>query len=366
MSCARFARRGTVGHGSAIHRQVPIRLLPAPRLRHGAPMTGWRGFLDEGRRAGGVIRLAEAARRHDLVLSIVQERARAEGWWRPFPGVVGLPGVAEDAEAWCRAACLHVSDGREDALLALTRHSALHLYGLVRTAPTRTQVVVPAGCGVVSTSRLQVIRSRDLQPADVTRRGGKPVATGPRLVRDLAPVVELDHLRNVVVDLVQRRITSIEDIRDQLPRWPRFPGRPRMRTVLDQLSGAGRTDAGLEYRIRAGLRDEGIPLDRGQVAVALVGGGTIHLDLGIAAIRFGIEAESMLAHSERRQLLVDVQRSNALARLDDDWRVLRCTWEVLGAGWSAFAAEVREVVAAQSRRHLGVPWPRPQDVVEQP
>jgi hypothetical protein len=211
-----------------------------------------------------------------------------------------------------------------------------------------------------------VIRSRDLQPADVTRRGGKPVATGPRLVRDLAPVVELDHLRNVVVDLVQRRITSIEDIRDQLPRWPRFPGRPRMRTVLDQLSGAGRTDAGLEYRIRAGLRDEGIPLDRGQVAVALVGGGTIHLDLGIAAIRFGIEAESMLAHSERRQLLVDVQRSNALARLDDDWRVLRCTWEVLGAGWSAFAAEVREVVAAQSRRHLGVPWPRPQDVVEQP
>lgn len=329
-------------------------------------MTGWRGFLDEGRRAGGVIRLAAATRRHELVLSTGQERARAEGWWRPFPDVVGLPGVVQDAAAWRRAACLHVSDGREEALFALTRHSALHLHGLIRTAPTPTQVVVPAGCGVRSTSRLHVIRSRDLQPDDVVTQGGIEVATGPRLVRDLAPVVEIDHLRDVIIDLVQRRITSVEDIRDQIPRWPRFPGRLRMRTVLDQLAGAGRTDAGLEYRIRAGLTSAGIPLDRGQVAVALVGGGTIHLDLGIAAVRFGIEADSMLAHSERQQLLVDVRRSNALARLDDDWRVLRCTWEVLGAGWSAFVAEVREVVAAQARRHLGVPWPRPPDIVERP
>jgi hypothetical protein len=325
-------------------------------------MTGWRGFLDEGRRAGGVIRLADAARRHGLVLSTVQARARAEGWWRPFPGVVGLPGVDQDAKAWSRAACLHVSDGREDALLALTRYSAMHLYGLVRTAPTRTQVVVPASRGVDSTPRLQVIRSRDLQRDDVVRRDGKPVATGARLVRDLAPVVEIDHLRDAVIDLVQRRITSIDEIRAQLPRWPRFPGRSRVRTVLDQLVGAGRTDAGLEYRIRAGLTGDGIPLDQGQVAVALGDGATIHLDLGIAAIRFGIEADSMLAHSERRQLIGDVQRWNGLARLDDDWRVLRCTWDVLGAGWSAFVAEVREVVAAQARRHLGVPWPRPEDI----
>lgn len=326
-------------------------------------MTGWRGLLDEGRRAGGVLHLATAAERHGLALATVQDRVQRESWWRPFPGVIALPGVAPDAQAWSRAACLFVSKGGDGALLAVTRHSALHHYGLAKAAPTRVQVVVPQGRGVGSRPRLEVIRSRDLQSQDITTRRGLAVVTGPRLVRDLAPVVAIDHLRDVVIDLVQQRLTSLEDLRQQQGRWPRFPGRCRVRTVLDQLAGAGRTDAGLEYRIRDGLVAEGVPLDRGQVAVALVDGGRIHLDLGIAAIRFGIEADSMLAHSERQQLQCDVRRTNALVRVAEDWRVLRATWEVLGEGWSDFVADVREVVAAQARRHLGVPWPRPQDLV---
>ena len=91
-------------------------------------------------------------------------------------------------------------------------------------------------------------------------------------------------------------------------------------------------------------------------------GRSLHLDLGIAAIRFGIDADSMLAHATRDQLRADVRRSNQLARVDDDWRVLRATWDDLHAGWEDLVAVVREVVSAQARRHLGVPWPTPADV----
>ena len=109
---------------------------------------------------------------------------------------------------------------------------------------------------------------------------------------------------------------------------------------------------------RVGRLAEGIPLDVGQIEVVCRDGITIHLDLGIAGIRFAIEFDSMLAHSTRSPLRRDVRRSNQLARLPDGWRVLRMTAEDLGAGWHGFVALVREVVAEQSRRHLGLDWPR--------
>lgn len=325
-------------------------------------MMGWRGLLEEGSRAGGVVHLASLARRHAVAPSVAYERARREGWWHPLPGVFGLPGLTPDADAWSRAALSYVGKGRPDTLAAITRHTALHLHGVARVAPTRTQVVVAAGCGVASTSRVQVIRSRDLERRDIGVVRGIAIGTAPRVVRDLASVIEVDPLRDAVIDLLQRRTTSLRELQRRLGEWPRFPGRGRLRLALQQLADAGRTDAGLEYRVRTGLEAEGVPLDRGQVAVPVADGATIHLDLGITAIRFGIEVDSMLAHSERRDLLIDVRRSNALARHDDDWRVLRCTWEVLRDGWPRFVEEVRELVAAQARRHLGVPWPRPQDL----
>jgi hypothetical protein len=88
----------------------------------------------------------------------------------------------------------------------------------------------------------------------------------------------------------------------------------------------------------------------------------IHLDLGVAAARFGIDGQSMLAHATREQLLTDVRRSNHLVRVDEDWRVVQATWHDLGAGWPVFVDLVHDVLTAQCMRHLGVPWPRLRDL----
>lgn len=325
-------------------------------------MERWRAWYDACRESGGPVRLSSTAAAAGLDPSTVRRRANREGFWRPFPDVIGPPGVEPDADAWCRAALLHLGADDEETLAGVTRDTALWLYGLRGSAPTAVQAIVPAERTVAGSRRLAVVRSRVLVPDDLTTVRRIRTVTGARLVRDLAPVTRLAPLRSAVIDLVQQRHTTFEALWAQHDRG-RFPGRALLRRVLEEVDAAGRTDSPLELRVRDGLSAEGIPLDRGQVPVPLEDGARIHLDLGIASIRFGIEVDSMGAHSDRRQLTKDAKRANALARVDADWRVLHVTWEILEHGWDRFTDEVREVVAAQSRRHLGVAWPRPGDLV---
>jgi hypothetical protein len=264
--------------------------------------------------------------------------------------------------AWCRAALLYLEADDRSTLVGVTRDTAAWLYGLRRSPPSAVQVVVPADRQVIGGKRLRVLRSRDLLHTDLTTQQGIRAVTGARLVRDLAGVSAEPSLRAVVIDLVQRRHTTFGALWEQHDR-ALFRGRGLLRRVLEQLDVAGSTDSPLEFRVRDGLVAEGIPLDRGQVAVPLRGGARMHLDLGIAAIRFGIEVDSMGAHSQRWQLTTDAVRANALASLEEDWRVLHVTWEILERSWQPFVGEVRDVVAAQCQRHLGIPWPRLSDLV---
>jgi hypothetical protein len=277
--------------------------------------------------------------------------------------VIAPPGTPTDAHAWALAALARVRgpDLAEPRPAALTRWTGLAALEVRPTWPTAVQVAVPADRAPGSSRRLEVVRSRTYDAQSTTRVGGLTVLEAPALVRSLATVTELAALTDIVIDVVQRRRATLDEIAAEHDRWPHYPGRSRLGEVLARLGAAGRTDSGLELAIRRWLVAEGVPLDRGQVAVPCVDGVSIHLDLGIGRICFGIEAVSMLAHSERGQLRTDARRSNQLARIEDDWRVLAATWEDLED--RDFLALVRDVVGAQSQRHLGTPWPTSSPVI---
>lgn len=311
------------------------------------------------------MRLRATAEAAGLSPRTVQRRARAEGWWWPFPDVVAPPGVMIDATAWCRAAILHADVGNGDrndggGSVAITRRHALHLHGVRATTPTRVSLLVPATRRVRHRPGLEVVRTRHLDASDVVRRFGVPVVGGTRLPRDLAAVCDVPELRAIVIDLVQRGLTGLPRLLAGLQEQASFPGRGRLRRVLAELEAVGGADSPLELAIRTRLAADAVPLDRGQVAVPVAGGRTLQVDLGISAIRFGIEVESMLAHSQREHLEVDVLRSNAVVTATDGWQVLRATWTTLEHGWPTFVEQVRGVVAAQSREHLGLDWPLPE------
>ncbi len=326
---------------------------------------------------GGIVRIDHLAAASGVSSRAVIDRITREGWWRPFPGVVALPGVPRDAAGWAAAAALHVvgrRGGTTERLAAVTGLSALALLGVVPSAPTRVEIVVPAARRIAVHRRLNVTRSAWFQPADIARVGGIPMTRGPALLRDLAGRRTTDRLRDDLIELRRRRLVDLADIEAMLARCPRFPGVVALRQVTGELAAAGRTDSTFEYRARRRFAQAGIEFDRGQVAVPLVrigagrapgrqrSGSALHLDLGIEAIRFGIEADSMAYHSDAAGLQNDADRANLLAQVPDDWRVVHLTWSAMLHRWDATVEVVREVIAAQSQRFLGVPWPRPEDL----
>ncbi len=333
---------------------------------------------------GGVVRIDHLAAASGMTNRAVTARITREGWWRPFPRVAALPGVPQDSTGWAAAATVHAGGGgrgETGQLVAVTGLSALALLGVLPTAPTRVEIVVPTDRRVATHRRLHVTRSAWLQPADISRVRGIPTTRGPALLRDLAGRRTTERLRIDLIELCQRRLVELADIEAMIARCPGFPGVVALRQVTRELAQAGRTDSTFEHRLRRRFSRSGIEFDRGQVAVPLAGivagrgagrstgggdgrrgGSALHLDLGIEAIRFGIEADSVAFHTDAAGLQNDADRANLLAQVPDDWRVVHLTWVAMMQRWDETVEVVREVVAAQSRRFLGVAWPRAQDL----
>jgi very-short-patch-repair endonuclease len=324
-------------------------------------------------RTGGPVHLATAAAATGLAVRTLRRHAAEQGWWRPYPGVIAPPGTPKTPWTRARAAAVHLGAAQDPQLLAaleacdrrpelvgITGWTAAHLRGVHHAAPTRVQVVLPHGRRVEPHRHLDVRVSRSLHSEQIRWEHQVPLVTPARMLQDLAGVCELDRLLALLIDLRRGGEVEIAEL-ERLLATTRFPGCGVLRAAVEMLASAGRTDSIFELRARRRLTAEHVPLDRGQVAVPTPI-GPIHLDLGLQVIRFGIDTDGFGYHSSREQLVADTQRSNALARADDDWRVLRMTWEDLHAGWAQLLADVREVIAQQSRRHLGLPWPLPQHV----
>lgn len=325
----------------------------------GANLPGmWKNLFDHCADTGGPVHVHVAASLAECVPATVRARARREGWWQPYRDVVAPPGVPVDGRTWALAAIARVAGPSLEHPRpgALARWSAAMAHGVGPGWPTRVQVTVPIGRELDAGPRLEVVRSRGYDPEATEVLDDKlTVLRPPALVRSLAAVADVATLTDLVVDLVQQRLTTLEEVVADHDRHPCYPNRARVTEVLDRLTAAGRTDSGLELRLRERLVAGGVPLDPGQIQVPCRDGRCIHLDLGIERIRFGIDAVSMRAHSTRSHLRVDARRSNQLAAVDDDWRVLQATWEDLRD--DRFMGLVRDVVSAQSMRHLGVSWP---------
>lgn len=339
--------------------------------------------------AGGIVRIDHLAAASGMTTRAVIERITRGGWWRPFPGVVALPGVTQDSAGWAAAAVVHAGGGlrgETGELVAITGLTALALHGALSTAPTRVEIVIPTHRRLREHRRLRVTRSSWLEPADITRLRGIPTTRGPALLRDLAGRRSTERLRSDLIDLCQRRLVEPADIEAMVARCPRFPGVVALRQVTREVAAVGRTDSTFEYRLRRRFARVGIEFDHGQVAVPLDGitagrapgrgagpsagsggggrrgGSALHLDLGIEAIRFGIEADSVAFHTDAAGLQNDADRANLVAQLPEDWRVLHLTWVAMMQRWDETVEVVREVIAAQSQRFLGVAWPRRQDL----
>lgn len=329
--------------------------------------------MEYGVAFGGVFPLVPVALAAGLSPQHVRTVRQKQKWWQPYPGVVALPGMdPESLEVRTRAAAVYCGAQPPDVLpdkvvavykprlVAVTGLTAAHFLGIHPSAPTKLHLVLPAN-RMMAHRNWQVVRSRTLTSDDVVWRDLLPLASPPRLVRDLAAYFTIGKLRAMVIDLLHAKLLTRDDLQ-VLCRGPQFPGIGKVREILAALDNAGRVDAPWELEVRERFAAAGILFDRGQVRLP-VPGPPIHSDFGIVSICLGVELVSFGYHSAPEAVEKDAERARRIAaHAPVDWRIYPITWPQWHDDPDAVIAEVRELIVAQSLRHLGVPWPRPSDL----
>lgn len=300
---------------------------------------GWTELYRQAARQHGAVSL-RCAGKVDVPPKSLESRARREGWRVLGPGVWLLPGAEPTELARAHGATLAFPAA------VVTAWSAAALHGLRRSMPKQVELLRVTGVGDVQTKQLVARRTRYLPPEDRTLVDGVPTVTVPRLLRELARTATVPGLRDLLIDArLQDRDVANAAAR-LLERDLRFPGRPRLRAVVDELADDG-SDSGFEWRVVDRLRKEGIEPDVQQAEVP-THVGPRHLDLAWLAERVAIECVGFSFHSTARQLKRDVQRQNAIAAADD-WLVLQLTWEMFHREWETFLPLLRECLQARRR-----------------
>jgi hypothetical protein len=298
----------------------------------------WRTLYEQSRQRHGVVSLA-CARAVGLTPSTLASRATREGWEPLGPGAWLLPGAERTTAARATAAALTVPGS------VVTGWSAAALHGLLRTPPTRIETVRPTGVADVDRAHVQGRRTRRLPPEDVTEVDGVPVVTVPRMLRDLSRTASPSALRNLAIDGRRQSPTLLTDLDELLRRHPRFPGRPALRAVVEDLADDG-SESGFEYRLVARLVVRSLAPDAQQILVETPSGRR-YLDVGWRGARVAIECLGFAFHANADQLRRDVHRQNAIAAVDR-WLVLQLTWEMFHRDWDPFEKLLRRCLRGRS------------------
>jgi hypothetical protein len=257
----------------------------------------------------------------------VQHRVTAGRLQRVHRGVYSLvPQNALNVRGRYRAAVLACTGTRHTA--ALSHRSAADLHGL-RACHRRTVEVIVPGRSTHRHQGIQVHRSINLAPDDITVIDGIAVTTVARTQLDLASVVPP---RGVERALDQSEILGLFDLNaliDQLQRNPQHPGAGRLRGVLNRYGvGSEITDSELEERFLGFCRAHAFPTPEWHGAIDPGDGGLLlRPDAVWRDQKLAVEIDGERFHRTRGAFHADRTRDQRLVAAG--WRVIRTTWHQL-------------------------------------
>lgn len=268
--------------------------------------------------------------------STLSRTAAKQGWQRPLRGVCAPVGAFAVPEGRLAEALLAVGP---PALVG--GWSAAWLWGLVRTAPTIPELVVPHQRRL-NREGIVIRRSRTLVPADGVFRAGLPVSTVVRLLCDLAALTDDDALRALLIDARQRRLVDLADVAARAAGMGTAAGMASLRERLAELDREY-CDSVMEHRLRARLaKVVGLPPPAPGPFPVQTPDRLLHVDIAWPDRRVGIEVDGFGSHSQRASLEIDARRHNALQLAG--WRVLRATWPHVGPEFPALLAPLRALL----------------------
>jgi hypothetical protein len=115
-------------------------------------------------------------------------------------------------------------------------------HGTIQLLPTDEASMVmfrpEAMRGNASELRIRVHYDPDLRPEDVTTLDGIPITTPARTLLDLATCVDDDELEQALANAIRRRLTTYEEIREVMGRYPRHAGVARLGALVEEATGS--------------------------------------------------------------------------------------------------------------------------------
>jgi len=221
----------------------------------------------------------------------------------------------------------------------LSHRSAAALWGIRPADRQRTEITLPRS--FAPRDRLEIHRAR-LAADELTTERGIPVTTAARTILDIAAVLTPQHLERAATEAEIRRLGSPTSLADLVARYPRRPGTPAIRRLLERRDiGRNVTKRELELRFLAFLDAHGLP--RPKVNTKVDGREVDGLWL---EQRLVVELDGFATHGTRTAFETDRARDRAL--LVAGHRVVRITWRQLTEEHDAIAMQLRTLLARRA------------------
>jgi very-short-patch-repair endonuclease len=215
----------------------------------------------------------------------------------------------------------------------LSHHSAAALWGMRQSS--RIEITTRTAHRM---KKQVIVHRATLRDDERTTHRGIPTTTVPRTLLDLSAVVHLDDLRSALRQAEQLRLSDPLSLTDLAERYPRRPGLPAIRTLLEEASiGTRIIRSELEERFQAFLLNAGLPLPRTNQRIE-----GYEVDCVWPEQRLIVELDGHATHSPTYAFESDRARDRRLEAAG--WRVIRITWRQLHEEPDLVEADLRRLL----------------------
>jgi hypothetical protein len=305
-------------------------------------VDSWQRAFDLAETQLGLLHVKQATAA-GIPSSTVYEQARRRGWEQPQRRVLALPGMGW---AWDREVAAAVLSVSPRALVS--RRSAAHLLGVLEPPPRPLEIVVPWDRRPQAPAGALIWRTTTLLRSDSALARGIPATAAARTLCDLASVVSLDELVELIATAIQRRLVNLDGIGKRAAQMGRFHGAESLRGALDALRGSP-TDSAAERLLLGALTTAGVPPDATLHPVHDRSGRLLAvLDMAYLCEQVDVEVNGYRFRSTPAHQLRDEERRALLQELG--WLIVPVPATLVVRDIGAAVARVRSALDRQRAR----------------
>ena len=338
-----------VGEVSAIHKHGRARDGCRPLGGQAGGMDTWPAFVGAVLERHGVGDV-DLARAFGLSDNRFYRRTARESWRAPCARVRVHPMSRPSLQQQVLIAC-----GSTVRPVGAAGEVALWLHGLRRRPPQRATVLVHhAGeCGGVP--RLATRRARWLQPEDVLLIDQVPTLRLPALLLAVS-AVDPARARGVLIDAVQRGLTTPAAVRDRTAVVRAAPGRAALLTLCDRLECL-RIESVFQEDVAEELERRGYRPERSTRRISTADEIGLQIDIPLPDWCVAVEPEGDAYHRTREQRRTDRRRVGAFA--GTNWVRVPVDWRDWLLDRDHVIAAIDAAIAVQQARGIGIDRPGP-------